>query len=106
MELKMETNQEFEKYQRALAQVKEIKGFYSHLLSYILVNSCLIFINLMYSPVYLWFFYPLLGWGLGLFFHAMKVFNFMPFLNKEWEEKKIQAFIEQEKNNNKYNESN
>lgn len=102
----METNQEYEKYQRALTQVKEIKGFYSHLLSYILVNSFLIFINLRYSPVYLWFFYPLLGWGLGLFFHAMKVFNFMPFLNKEWEEKKIKAFIEQEKNNNKYNENN
>jgi uncharacterized membrane protein len=97
MELKMETNQEYEKYQRALKQVKEIKGFYSHLLSYILVNLGLIFINLMYSPVYLWFFYPLFGWGLGLFFHAMKVFNFMPFLNKEWEEKKIKEFIEQEK---------
>ena len=106
MDLIMETNQEYEKYQRALTQVKEIKGFYSHLLSYILVNSFLIFINLRYSPVYLWFFYPLLGWGLGLFFHAMKVFNFMPFLNKEWEEKKIKAFIEQEKNNNKYNENN
>ena len=47
----------------------------------------------MYSPIYLWFFYPLFGWGLGLFFHAMKVFNFMPFLNKEWEAKKIKEFI-------------
>lgn len=102
----MNSIEEYEKYQRAKKQVEEIKGFYSHLLSYITVNSFLIVINLMYSPVYLWFFYPLLGWGIGLFFHAMKVFNFIPFLNKDWEERKINEYIEQEKNKNKYHENN
>ncbi|MDP2088300.1 MAG: 2TM domain-containing protein [Flavobacteriaceae bacterium] len=90
----METNQEYERFYRAKKQVKAIKGFYNHLISFMIVNTFLIAINLIYSPVYLWFFYPLLGWGLGVFFHAMKVFNFMPFLNKEWEERKIKEFIE------------
>lgn len=102
----MKTTQEFEKYQRAKQRVQEIKKFYNHLLTYLTVNSFLIFINLMYSPVYLWFFYPLIGWGLGLFLHAMSVFNFMPFLNKEWEERKIKEFIEQEMVNQKKNENN
>jgi hypothetical protein len=43
------------------------------------------------------------GWGLGLFFHAVKVFNWFPFFGKSWEEKKMQQFIEEEKNKqNKY----
>jgi hypothetical protein len=38
----------------------------------------------------------MLGWGIGVFFHASKVFNFFPFLGKDWEEKKIKEFIEEE----------
>jgi hypothetical protein len=44
----------------------------------------------------------MLGWGIGLFFHAMKVFNWFPFFNKEWEEKKIKQYMEQEKKSNKF----
>jgi hypothetical protein len=34
----------------------------------------------------------------------MSVYNLFPFFNKEWEEKKIKQFIEEEKRNaNKYN---
>ncbi len=100
----METNnQDFEKYHRARKQVEEIKGFYGHLTSFVVVMLFLLFINLRYSPQYLWFFWPLLGWGLGLFFHGMRVFNYMPFLGKDWEERKIKEYMEQEKNqNNKF----
>ncbi len=100
----METNNDFERYQKAQKKVKEIKGFYGNLISYVLVMSVLIFINLRYSPKHLWFFYPMLGWGIGVFFQAMSVYNLFPFFNKEWEEKKIKQFIEEEKRNaNKYN---
>ena len=99
-----EQNNDFERYQKAQKKVKEIKGFYGNLISYILVISVLIFINLRYSPNYLWFFYPMLGWGLGVFFQAMTVFGLFPFFNKEWEEKKIKKFMEEEKkNSNTYN---
>ncbi len=103
MELIMNSNQDFENYQKAKKQVKEIKGFYSHLLSYVLVMMILAFINLKYTPEYIWFFWPLLGWGIGLFFHALKVFNWFPILDKNWEEKKIQQFMKEENNKlNKY----
>lgn len=98
----METNNDFENYNRAKKKVEKIKGFYSHLTSYIVVMAVLIFINLKYSPEYLWFFWTLLGWGTGLFFHAMNVFNFAPFLNKDWENRKIKQFMDEENKNNKF----
>ena len=103
MELIMETNKDFERYQKARKQVKEIKEFYSHLLTYIGVMVVIIYINLTYTPEILWFIWTLFGWGIGVFFHAMRVFNFFPFFNKDWEEKKIKQFIDEEKmNKNKF----
>jgi len=103
MEIIMDTNQDFENYQKAKKQVSEIKGFYSHLLSFVLVMLVLIVINIRFSPEHIWFFWPLLGWGLGLFFHGVKVFNWFPFFGKNWEEKKIQQLIEEDKQRqNKY----
>lgn len=93
----MGTNyQEEERYIQAKKRVEEIKGFYGNLVAYIAVNIGLMVVNLLTSPNYLWFFWPLLGWGIGVFFHAMKVFNFIPFFGKEWEEKKIKEFMEKE----------
>ncbi len=51
-------------------------GFYIHLSVYTAVNVLLIIINLSTSPEYLWFKWPLMGWGIGLFFHAIGVFVF------------------------------
>lgn len=96
----MENNQ-YESYKKAKKKVKEIKGFYSHLLTYVLVNLFLIFINLKYSSHYLWFLWPLIGWGLGVLINGVIVFDALPFLNKEWEEKKIEQFIEEEKKQQK-----
>ena len=39
-------------------------------------NVIIITVNLIYSPNELWFVWTTLGWGIGLFFHAVKVFNF------------------------------
>ena len=93
----MKTNyQEEERYFQAKKRVEEIKGFYGNLIAYVVVNTGLMVVNLLTSPNYLWFFWPLLGWGIGVFFHAMKVFNFIPFFGKDWEEKKIKEFMEKE----------
>ncbi len=95
-----EKYQEYERYQRAKKQVDEIKGFYGNLISYVVVNLFLLFINLKYSPEYLWFFWPMLGWGIGLLFHGMKAFNYTPFLGKDWEARKLKEFMDQEKQRN------
>lgn len=85
------------RYLKAQKKVDDLKGFYGNLSSYILVNSGLIILNLVTSPTNLWFFYPLLGWGLGVALHAMSVFNYMPFLNRDWEENKIRELMNKEK---------
>lgn len=80
-------------YQKAVKRVKELKGFYGNLISYCIVIPFLIIINLITSPTELWFYWAMLGWGIGLFFHAMNVFA----IGKNWEEKEIQKILNREK---------
>ena len=87
-----------EKYFQAKKQVRKIKDFYRHLTVYSLVIISLATINLSTSPQYLWFFWPLFWWGIGLVFHGMKVFIYMPFLGTNWEQKKINSLMEKDKN--------
>ena len=83
-----------ERYQRAQKRVKDIKGFYSHLTVYCFVIPFIIFINLKFSPQFHWFWFSTLGWGLGLFFHWVKVFGLNALgLGKNWEERKIKEFM-------------
>lgn len=93
----MERNyQEEEKYHRAKKRVEEIKGFYGNLTSYIVVNIVLVILNLQFSPDHLWFYWPMLGWGIGVVFHGMRVFNYMPFLGEDWEARKMKEFMDKE----------
>ena len=93
----MENNyQEEERYFKARKRVEEIKGFYVNLIAYIVINIGLLILNLVTSPKHLWFYWPLFWWGIGVFFHGMKVFNYMPFLGKEWGEKKMKEFMDKE----------
>jgi transcriptional regulator with XRE-family HTH domain len=74
----------------AFGHVRKLKGFYSHLISYLLVNSGLMAINLIGSPRHIWFIFPLLGWGLGLLSHALSVFNVLPWFGPEWEKRQVE----------------
>lgn len=65
-----------EAYNRAKERVEAKIGFYIHLAVYVGVNVLLIVINLATSPQYLWFKWPLLGWGIGLLLHGMSIFIF------------------------------
>ncbi len=65
-----------EAYERAKKRVEAKIGFYVHLAVYVVVNVLLTFINLSTSRQYLWFQWPLIGWGIGLFFHGLGVFVF------------------------------
>jgi len=98
MEIVMENKyQNEDRYFKAKKRVEEIKGFYGNLIAYVVVNLGLLAINLLTSPNHLWFYWPMIGWGVGVFFHGMKVFNYMPFLGKDWEEQKIKEFMDKEK---------
>ena len=78
-------------YVRAKERVEKLKGFYGNLISYCCVIPVLIIINLNTSD-FQWFWFPMLGWGLGVTFHALETFGY----GKSWEEKKIQEILEKE----------
>ena len=69
-----------DRYQKAKKRVNEIRGFYTHLGVYLLINAMLFLINITTSPDMLWFFWPLFGWGLGVAMHAVYDFWFWAFV--------------------------
>jgi hypothetical protein len=81
-------------YQKAKKKVEERLGFKVHLTVYLVVNAILITVNLINSPDNLWFIWPLMGWTIGIFWHAMGVFVF----NKDSEviEKMIQKEMDKQ----------
>jgi len=91
MEIKQNYNEQ-DAYYKAKKRVEAIKGFYSNLLSYCVVIPFLIFINYRTSWEFKWFWFPMLGWGMGIIFHAFGVFGY----GKSWEERKIKEILEKE----------
>lgn len=67
---------EQEAYEKARKRVEAKIGFYIHLGIYVAVNILLVIINLLTSREYLWFKWPLMGWGIGVLFHGLGVFVF------------------------------
>ena len=89
--------EEQEKYARARKRVEEIKGFYTHLVVYILVNLALFVINLVTGEGQYWFFLPLIGWGIGIVAHAVSVFGQAWFWGADWEERKIKEIMDKDR---------
>ncbi len=74
----------------AFAQVRKLKGFYLHLAQYAIVVTLLLGINLWTHPQYLWVGWVVMGWGIGVLFHGLRVFErFSPF-GADWEKKEVE----------------
>ena len=74
----------------AFAHVRRVKGFYIHLAQYVAVLCLLAVINVMTSPRYLWVGWVAFGWGLGVVFHGLRVFDRIAFLNGAWERRQVE----------------
>ena len=61
-------------YQAAVRKVQRKLRFFSHLMMFVVINCLLIAINLLTTPQHIWAFWPILGWGIGLAMHALRVF--------------------------------
>ena len=91
-------------YLRAKKRVEKLKGYYSHLMAYVLVNIVISFFKIKsdveggdtlqealldgdnYS-LWLW-------WGIGIAFHTYGMFGArLLFMNKDWEERKIKEYM-------------
>ena len=84
-------------YERARKRVEEIRGFYTHLATYIVTNLFLFILNYVTSRGNWWFYWPLFGWGIGLVAHGVSVFGFGGIFGHGWEERKIREIMEREK---------
>ncbi|WP_179336549.1 2TM domain-containing protein [Winogradskyella ludwigii] len=90
-----------ERYKFAAKRVKQLKGFYTHLTIYIIVNLIFVFINIENlsdgESYFQWRnFITFSFWGIGVLAHAGSVFLPGLLFGKNWEERKIKAFMEQE----------
>lgn len=103
MELVMRMQDGLDNYQKAKKRVREIKGFYRHLLISSIVMIGLIYINLKYTPEVWWFLWVLFGTAIPIIIHGLKTFRLIPFFNPNWEEKKMKQFLEEEKEKEKSN---
>jgi len=92
------------KYNRAKKKVDDIKGFYSHLTVYIVINLLLLALKLnifegglvdINVPNWSYFTTPFF-WGIGLFFHGLWVFGHSLKSIKKWEERKIEEFMQED----------
>ena len=98
-------NEETNAYNMAYKKVKKLKGFYTHLMIYILVNIFIYVLNVNnLKPGESYFqwenFITLFFWGIGLVAHGLSVFLPYFVFGKNWEERKIKEFMEKEKNHN------
>jgi hypothetical protein len=90
-------NQEEQRYERAHSRVQALKGFYIHTSAFVVVNIALFTINVLVGGAW-WFYWPLLGWGIGLGAHALGVFGFGgggPW-GRDWEERKTKEMMDKE----------
>ena len=99
----MENPDRENKYFRAKERVEQVKKFYMGLLSYIFFILFLAAINYWTNEwSYPWFLWAAFGWGIGLMFHAIKVFGLNPFFGRNWEERKIKEFMNEDENKNRW----
>jgi len=66
-------NQENQQTAQEKAKVKV--EFRIHIITFVVVITLLAVINLTLTPGYIWFIWPLLGWGIGIILHAIRVYS-------------------------------
>ncbi|HMQ49079.1 MAG TPA: 2TM domain-containing protein [Saprospiraceae bacterium] len=81
-----------QQYLEARKKVQEKKKFYTHLGTYVVMGAFFFILNMLTSPFNWWFYWPMLGWGIGLAMHYIRVFGLpgTEVMTEDWEEKEIQ----------------
>lgn len=82
-------------YEKAQKRVEKLKGFYHHLMIYLIINIGLVGLNLYFDASYLWSLWCVFGWGIALVLKAISVFSLDIILGKKWEERKIKEYMEE-----------
>lgn len=77
---------------QARRRVKEKKKFYTHLTTYLAMGGFFFTLNVLTSPGNWWFYWPMLGWGIGVAIQYFKVFGIpgSGLGSPEWEERELE----------------
>lgn len=91
----METLQNTNEFRRnqAKEKVEKLKGFYTHFTIYLIFIPVFIGLNIFGGSNFPWAIFPILGWGFGIVGHASETFGWNPFFGRNWEERKIKEFM-------------
>ncbi|ORT52476.1 XRE family transcriptional regulator (plasmid) [Vibrio sp. qd031] len=76
--------------QTVIDQVRAIKSFYSHLITYLSVIGLLFIINLVTDSSYIWAIWPAMGWGIGIINHGLSAFEVFDLFGANWEKRQIE----------------
>jgi len=83
---------------QALQRLEKKRGFRVHLSVYVVVNALIWLVwGLVYASSGFWFpwpVFPLVGWGIGLGFHAWDVYGHRPFSESQIEREAVRLRAE------------
>lgn len=101
------SKKEEQKYVRAKKRVEDLKAYYWHIAFYVIVNLFLSIAQIIdgisedksfteiFSDIGIYGVWLL--WGIGIFFHTLKMFGSNIFLGRDWEEQKIKEIMDKGK---------
>lgn len=87
-----------ELYKKAKARVEELKGYYTHLGIYVIVNIFLFILDATNNPSQWWFYWTTLGWGIGIAAHTFATFGIGGVFGEKWENDQIEKYIQKNQN--------
>ncbi|TVZ14630.1 2TM domain-containing protein [Maribacter sp. MAR_2009_72] len=91
------------KYNKAKERVVELKEFYGKVFSALGTIVIVAALNYYFNEWrYPWFLWVVFAFAISLFLKAIKIFNFNPFFGRDWEERKLREFIQQEENEQRW----
>jgi transcriptional regulator with XRE-family HTH domain len=82
--------------ERAILYVRDIKGFKTHLIMYIIGMIVFFTANLIVPFKHFWAIWPALGWGLGVAIHGLNVYEVFNFFGPDWEKRQIQKRLKKD----------
>ena len=87
--------QDRERYDRALARAQDLRSFYLTLVLYVVVNAMLFIVD-MATGGHTWFYWPLLGWGIGMVIWAIYLFGIGNRFGDDWVDRKARQIMDRE----------
>ena len=73
-----------------LEQVREIKGFYEHVVLFVCIGGAMLIFNLITDPANFWTKWPVFGWAIGVLVHGLNAFEAANLFGPKWEKQQVE----------------